>query len=43
MDKVSLNRSFVESFIALNIINFADMTRKKKYRVSRDVKRVSSS
>jgi hypothetical protein len=33
----------MKSFIPLNIINFADMTRREKDRVSWDVRRVSSS
>jgi len=31
---VSFNGDFIESFIALNIINFVDMPRREKYRVS---------
>ena len=40
--KVSLNGGFMESFIALNIINFADMASKENDIVSWDVKGVSS-
>jgi len=40
--KVSLNGRFMESFIAINIINFADMARSEKDGVSWDVRRVSS-
>jgi len=40
--KTGLNWSFIEDFIALNII-FADMIRREKDRVSWDVRRVSSS
>ena len=40
--KASLNGIFLESFMALNIINFADMARKEKDGVSWDVRRVSS-
>ena len=32
--KASLNESFMEDFIALNIINFADMARREKDIVS---------
>jgi len=32
----------MKSFIALNVINFADMVRREKDRVSWDVRRVSS-
>ena len=40
--KASLNGSFMKDFMTLNIINFADMTRREKDRVSWDVRRVSS-
>ena len=40
--KASLNGSFMESFMTLNIINFADVARREKIRVSWDVGRVSS-
>ena len=40
--KTSLNGGFMESFMALNIINFADMAKRDKDRVSWDVKGVSS-
>ena len=40
--KASLNEGFMESFMVLNIIVFADMTRRKKYGVSWDVRGVSS-
>jgi len=33
---------FIESFMTLNIINFADMARREKDGVSWDVRRVSS-
>ena len=33
-DKVSLNEGFMESFMTLNIINFADVARKEKDGVS---------
>jgi len=33
---------FMESFMTLNIINFADMVRREKNGVSCDVRRVSS-
>ena len=42
IDKVSLNKGFMEDFIALNIINFGDMTRRENDGVSSDVRRVSS-
>jgi hypothetical protein len=32
----------MESFMILNIINFADMTRRKKHGVSWDARRISS-
>lgn len=41
--QISLNESFMNDFIVLNIINFADIARKKKEGVSCDVRRVSSS
>ena len=41
-DNASLNGSFTESFIALNIINFTDMIRRENNKVSWDVRRVSS-
>jgi len=41
-DKASLNGSFMKSFIVLNIINFADMIRRERDKVSWDVRRVSS-
>ena len=40
--KASISGGFIESFMALNIINFADVTRREKDRVSWDVRRVSS-
>jgi len=40
--KPSLNGSFMEDFVALNIISFADMAKRKNDRVSWDVRRVSS-
>jgi len=33
----------MENFIVLNIINFADITRRDKYGISWDVRRVSSA
>jgi len=38
--KVSLNGRFMESFIAINIINFDNMARREKDGVSWDVRRV---
>ena len=40
--QASLNRSFVEGFMTLNTITFADMARREKDGVSWDVRRVSS-
>ena len=40
--KASLNGSFMEDFVALNIISFADMAKRKNDRVLWDVRRVSS-
>ena len=40
--KVSLNKSFMKGFIALNIINFVDMIMREKDKVSWDVRRVLS-
>ena len=40
--KISLNGGFMKSFMALNIINFANMTKRDKDRVSWDVSGVSS-
>jgi len=40
--KASLNGSFMENFMTLNIINFVDMTRKENDGVSWDVRRVLS-
>jgi len=40
--EASLSEDFMESFMTLNIINFADMARKEKNEVSWDVRRVSS-
>ena len=37
-DYVSLNGSFMEGFMALNIINFAVVGRKEKHGVSWDVR-----
>ena len=42
-DESSLSGGFMESFITLNIINFADVVRREKDIVSWDVRRVSSS
>ena len=40
--EASLSGSFMESFMTLNIINFADVVRREKYEASWDVRRVSS-
>ena len=40
--KASLNGSFMESFMILNNITFADMERRENDGVSWDVRRVSS-
>ena len=40
--KASLSGGFMESFMTLNIINFADMARREKDGVSWDMRRVSS-
>ena len=37
----SLNGSFIEYFIVLNIINFADIVRRENDRVSSDVKKIN--
>ena len=41
-DRSSLNGSFMEDFMTLNIITFADVVRKKNARVSWDMRRVLS-
>ena len=38
----SLNGNFMKGFMTLNIINFADIVRREKDRVSWDMMRVSS-
>jgi len=38
---VRLNGNFMKNFIVLNIINFADIARREKERVSWDARRVS--
>ena len=40
--KASLSGGFMESFITLNIINFADMARRENDGVSWDVRKVLS-
>ena len=40
--KAGLSRGFMKSSVTLNIINFVDVTRREKDRVSWDVRRVSS-
>jgi hypothetical protein len=40
--EASLNGNFLESFMILNTITFADMARREKGGVSWDVRRVSS-
>ena len=40
--KVSLNGGFMEGFMTLNIIKFANMTRRENDMISWDVRRVSS-
>ena len=40
--KTSFNGGFMESFMTLNIINFTDMARRDKDRVSWDVRGVLS-
>ena len=40
--KASLNRGFMKNFMTLNIINFADKTRREKDGVSWDVRKISS-
>ena len=40
--EASLSGGFMESFMTLNIINFADMARREKDGVPWDVRRVSS-
>jgi len=40
--ETSLNQNFIESFMTLNTITFADLVRKEKARISWDVGRVSS-
>jgi len=41
-EEVGCKASLNESFMILNIINFADVTRREKVGVSWDVRRVSS-
>ena len=40
--KPSLSGGFMKSFVTLNIINFADVTRREKHEILWDVRRVSS-
>ena len=42
MGYASLSGGFMESFMTLNIINFADVARREKIGISWDVGRVSS-
>jgi len=39
---MELNRSFMESFMALNIVTFADIAKRYKIKISWDVRRVLS-
>ena len=38
-----VSMGFMEDFMILNIVNFADMERREKDEISWDVRRVSSS